>query len=194
MWEDIFFGGFGPLLHTLVIGALSYPLMLVMLRISGNRTLSKMNAFDLVVTVALGSTLASAITSSDVSLAQGLLAFALLISMQVIVAWLVKRSSRVASLLTGEPVLLYHDRKFLRGAMRRARITEEELRASMREEGASSLDQVNAIVLETNGKLSVTSQREALGPPAPPVTAPTSTVHDLGPGEAPSSAGDPSKS
>jgi hypothetical protein len=51
--EDIFFGGFGPLLHTLVIGALSYPLMLVMLRTSGNRTLSKMNAFDLVVTVAL---------------------------------------------------------------------------------------------------------------------------------------------
>jgi uncharacterized membrane protein YcaP (DUF421 family) len=183
MW-DLFFAGWKPLLHTLVIGALSYPLMLVMLRISGHRTLSKMNAFDLVVTVALGSTLASAITSSDVSLAQGLLAFALLISMQVIVAWLAKRSSRMEWLFTGEPVLLYHDQKFLWGAMRRARITKEELCAGMREEGASSLDQVNAIVLETNGKLSVTRQREAAGPPAPPITDNTSTVQGLNPTEA----------
>ncbi|RZJ88157.1 MAG: DUF421 domain-containing protein, partial [Hymenobacter sp.] len=80
--EKIFFTSWESLVRTLVISLLAYVGLIVMLRISGKRTLSKMNAFDLIVTVALGSTLATVLLSKSVALADGLLAFALLIGLQ----------------------------------------------------------------------------------------------------------------
>ncbi|WP_231362619.1 hypothetical protein [Thioalkalivibrio sp. ALMg9] len=67
----MFFGGWDGLLRTLVVGVLAYVALIVFLRLSGKRTLSKMNAFDLVVTVALGSTLATVLLAKDVALAEG---------------------------------------------------------------------------------------------------------------------------
>ena len=54
-------------------------MVLLLLRVSGKRTLTRMNAFDLVVTVALGPTLATVLLTKSVALADGLAAFALLI-------------------------------------------------------------------------------------------------------------------
>lgn len=61
-WSMIF-DGWAPIVRTLVLGTSSYFLLILLLRVSGKRTLSKMNAFYLVVTVAFGSTLASILTS-----------------------------------------------------------------------------------------------------------------------------------
>lgn len=65
------FQGWAGLLRTLAVGVLAYSALVVVLRVSGKRTLSKMNAFDFVVTVALGSTLASTLLSKGVALAEG---------------------------------------------------------------------------------------------------------------------------
>jgi uncharacterized membrane protein YcaP (DUF421 family) len=155
MMDQVFFSGWEALLRTGIIAILGYPLMLLMVRLSGHRTLAQMNAFDLIVTVALGSTLASVISSQDIALAQGLLAFALLIILQFVIAKSAARWSRVEALVNGEPVLLLHDGRFLKAAMSRARITEEEIRSSIRAEGHSDVNLVKAVVLETNGTMSV---------------------------------------
>lgn len=65
-----FDNGFG-LLRAVVVGILAYGGLLLFLRASGKRTLAKMNAFDLVVTVALGSTLATVLLTEDVALLEG---------------------------------------------------------------------------------------------------------------------------
>jgi len=80
--EHIFFNDWATLLRTLIIGVLAYVSLIFFLRISGKRTLSKMNAFDFVVTVALGSTLATVLLSKGVALAEGSLGFALLVALQ----------------------------------------------------------------------------------------------------------------
>ena len=77
----MFFDNWSDLLRVVVVGTLAYASLVVLLRISGKRTLSKMNAFDLVVTVALGSTLATVLLTKDVALVEGMLAFALLVSL-----------------------------------------------------------------------------------------------------------------
>lgn len=69
-----------------IVGVLAYMALVLVLRISGKRTLSKMDMFDLVVTVAPGSTLASLVPSKNDALAEGLLAFATLIGLQFVVA------------------------------------------------------------------------------------------------------------
>jgi uncharacterized membrane protein YcaP (DUF421 family) len=149
------FDGWGPVARTLVVGALSYAALVVLLRVSGKRTLSKMNAFDLVVTVALGSTLASALTSRDVSLAQGVAAFALLIGLQLAITWTSVRFARVGALVKAEPRLLVLRGEPLREALRRERVTEAEVHAAVRAAGMDTLEDAEAVVLETDGSFSV---------------------------------------
>ena len=79
-----------------------------------------MNAFDLIVTVALGSTLATVLLTEQVALAEGLLGFLVLIALQFAMTWLSVRSRLVSQLIKGEPVLLLHRGEMLRGAMRRS--------------------------------------------------------------------------
>lgn len=155
MSADILFSGWSALARTAVIAVLAYPAMLVLLRLSGQRTLSKMNSFDFVVTIALGSTLSSVILTGSVALAQGVLAFLLLVAMQYLLAWLTTRSARLERLVNGEPVLLFHRGCFLEMAMRRARVSHDEIRATLRAHGLGESESVEAVILETNGALSV---------------------------------------
>ncbi len=104
----IFFDNWATLLRTFVIGVLAYTSLLGLLRLSGKRTLSKMNAFDLIVTVALGSTLATILLNKDVVLAQGIVAFALLVGLQFVITWSSVRAPWVRRLVTGEPTLLLY--------------------------------------------------------------------------------------
>ncbi|MFN2441460.1 MAG: DUF421 domain-containing protein, partial [Thermoanaerobaculia bacterium] len=67
----MFFDDIQGLIRVFVISILAYVALVLFLRVSGKRTLTKLNAFDLVVTVALGSTLATIILSKDVALAEG---------------------------------------------------------------------------------------------------------------------------
>ncbi len=153
--NNLFFSGWETLARTAIIALLAYPLMLVMVRVSGHRTLSRLNAFDLIVTVALGSTLASVITSRDIALAQGLLAFLILIFLQYTIAKSAAHWTRAESFINGEPKLLMHNGQFLHDAMRRERISEEEIKSAIRAAGHADISCVRAVVLETNGALSV---------------------------------------
>lgn len=102
-----FFNGWEGLGRTLVVGVLAYAALIILLRISGKRTLSKMNAFDLIVTVAFGSTLASVLLSRDVPLSDGVMAFALLIALQFIITWVSVRSGFADNMVKAEPALLF---------------------------------------------------------------------------------------
>lgn len=83
----MFFDNWAGILRVLMIGPLAYALLITMLRISGKRTLAKMNGFDLIVTVALGSTLSTDILSKNIPVAEGLLGIVILIFLQYIVSW-----------------------------------------------------------------------------------------------------------
>ncbi len=155
MNPDVFFTSWSSLIRVLLVGALAYVGLVVLLRVSGKRTLSKMNAFDLVVTVALGSTLATVILSKDVALAEGVAAFALLIGLQFVITWLSVRSTTVSQLVKAEPSLLFYQGQFLPAQMRRARVVEAEVRAAIREQGVGSLASVEAVVRETDGSFAV---------------------------------------
>ena len=152
---SVFVGAPETLLRTLVVGVLAYLALVGILRVSGKRTLSQMNAFDFVVTVALGSTLATILVSNETSLLQGILAFLVLVGMQFAITWSSVRSRMVARLAKSEPVALVYRGRLLRRAMARERVVEAELEAAARQHGATRLDQVGLVVLETDGSFSV---------------------------------------
>lgn len=156
--EPLFFDGWRIVLRTLAVGALAYVGLVVLLRVSGNRTLSKMNAFDLVITVALGSTLATILLNANVALAEGMVALALLVGLQFLVTWSSVRVPWIRRVVTGEPVLLFRAGRFEPSAMRRARVTHDEIRAAARASGHADLGTVAAVVMETDGSFSVVGQ------------------------------------
>lgn len=150
----MFFNSWAGLIRTVVVGVIAYFGLILLVRISGKRTLSKMNAFDFIVTVALGSTLATLVLSKDIALAEGLLAIALLIFLQFIITWLSVRSKTVSRLVKAEPRLLFYRGEFLWSAMKTERVNEGEVLQAMRSQGMNH-NAVEAVVLETDGSFSV---------------------------------------
>lgn len=153
--EQMLFNGWESVARTVIVGVLAYVALIAFLRVSGKRTLSKMNAFDLVVTVSLGSTLATVLLSRDVALVEGTVAFALLIALQFAVTWTSVRVAWVRNMVSAEPRLLLCQGKPLTANLGQARVTEDELHAAVRAAGLASLADAGAIVLETDGSFSV---------------------------------------
>lgn len=155
------FGSLYGLLRVLVVGPLAYLLLIAVLRVSGKRTLAKMNAFDFVVTVALGSTLATVLLSKDVALAEGVLAFVVLAALQFVIAWAAQRASPIEAAIKSQPRVLLLDGEIDQAALLDERVTREEVAAAVRKGGYGDLGAVAAVVLETDGSFSVIVRDEA---------------------------------
>lgn len=151
------FQGWSGILRVLVVGTLAYAGLVLVLRVTGKRTLSKMNAFDLIVTVALGSALASTMLSKSTPLAEGLAGLTLLVLLQYVVTWLSVRSEGFQGLMKAQPAILVHRGRWHEAALRRERVTKEEVLAALRSEGATVMDDTTTVVIETDGSLSVLS-------------------------------------
>ncbi|WP_404284317.1 DUF421 domain-containing protein [Exiguobacterium aurantiacum] len=149
------------MLQIILTGVGAYLAIILILRVSGKRTLAKMNAFDFIVTVALGSILATTLTSRQTPLLNGLTAFATLVFMQYVMAKFATRSKRVNQLIKSTPALLYYDGTYLEETMRRERVLEIEVLQAIRSSG-TDFDQVEAVVLETDGTFSVLTSTDTV--------------------------------
>ena len=149
------FGGWSGILDTVITGILGYFGIIVLLRLSGKRTLSKWNSFDFIVTIAFGSILASALLSDKTALVQALVAVAILILLQFIITWTAVRSSAVQALIKSEPSLLLFKGELIDSILKKQRVAEGEVLAAIRLSGHSSLNEVDAVILETDGSFSV---------------------------------------
>lgn len=145
----------GTFFSTLFTAVIAYALVVVLLRASGKRTLSRMNMFDLIVVVALGSILARTILSGGTSLFQGMFSLVILAGLQYSLEWLSANDPRVRKLLTSEPTLLFHRGQFLHKVMRSQRVSEADVLTAVRQNGIGDMAEVEAVVLETSGDFSV---------------------------------------
>lgn len=155
--DNIFFDTWESTIRAFIMTILAYFVMIIMLRLSGKRTLSKMNAFDFVVTIALGSTLATVILNKNVALLEGAIAFFLLIFLQFILTWFSVRFKVVKKIITSEPTMLLYKGEVLTNVLKKERITMEELQMAARKKGITKLSQIDVIVLETTGDITVMS-------------------------------------
>lgn len=143
------------LLRVLLAGIVGYGCLVAILRITGNRTLSKLNAFDFIVTVALGSALATTMLSKSTGLIEGIAGMTLLVALQYAVTWISVRSHAFEAVVKSEPRLLVRQGEILKNQIRLARVSEDEIHAAMRQIGQQSLTPNISVVLESNGSLSV---------------------------------------
>lgn len=153
--KEIFIGSTNYIIRMLLIGVLSYILLILIIRITGKRTLSKMNAFDLIITVALGSSFATVILDTSIALMEGMAALGLLVLLQYVITFTSVRYKAVRKLIKSDPTLLYYHGLFIEKNMMNERISKDEIDQHVRNSGYSSYQQITAIVLESDGSLSV---------------------------------------
>lgn len=155
MWFD----SWESVATIVVTGVVGYVALLLLLRSAGKRTLSKMNAYDFVVTIALGSVFATVMMSANVPLIDGVVALGVLIGLQWIVSKLYVHSRWFESIIKGRPQLLYWRGHYLDDVLKRERLAREEVHMALRGGGVDD-HQEAAVVLETNGELTVFATNE----------------------------------
>ena len=151
----MFFDSWNSIARILIVGALAYLIMVAIVRVSGKRTLSQLNAFDLIVSVSMGSVLATTITSTDLTLVDGLVGFAVLAGMQYLVAWVSSKKPSARTVITANPTVLVRDGELLHDEIADNRLVESEILQAIRANGTGDVAEVRAVVLETDGTLSV---------------------------------------
>jgi uncharacterized membrane protein YcaP (DUF421 family) len=148
-WLDIAVRG--GLLSAAAIGWI-----VLLIRVNGLRSLSKMTNFDFVMTVALGSLVAGAGQASDwMAFAQAMAAMLGLFAVQYTAARLRRASDAAESAMQNEPVFLMRNGEFFEDALESTRVAKSDLIAKLREANVLDLAKVRAVVLETTGDVSV---------------------------------------
>ncbi|MGR3468405.1 MAG: DUF421 domain-containing protein, partial [Shimia sp.] len=153
-WSFLYAGG-APLAVVMLSAPLAYAGVVVILRIGGKRTLADFNAFDFVVSVALGSLLAATVVNPSVAVAEGLAAIALLVALQAGIARLTTRSRRARAIVQSRPRLVAHRGQVIEAALRATRLSEDDLNTAARQAGFAAVGETGAIIIESNGKISV---------------------------------------
>lgn len=153
MDSTLFWDGWEPVVHSLVMVVCGFVALVLILRVSGPRTMAKMTPLDFIVAVTIGSAFGRTLTATSVPLAQTVLVLALLVTLQWIFSAARARSARIRSLLDTAPVLLYYRGEMQHRALQRHRLLEEDVHTAARQSGKGSLEDVAAVILQQDGTL-----------------------------------------
>lgn len=144
-----------PILEKVLRPILVYGFLIVLLRFAGQRTLTQMNTFDLIVLLTLSNTVQNAIIGPDNSVVGGMIGAATLVAINVLVVRYLYRHPTLDRAIEGEPIVLVQDGVVIRRNVERVLITTPELMAALRRQGVENLADVEEVVLETSGAISV---------------------------------------
>lgn len=155
-----FWDGWDPIIHTVITLTAGYLALLLILRLSGPRTMASMTPLDFIVAVTIGSAFGRTLTAVDVPLSQAILTVLLLVMLQWLMAWLRGRSPKMRRILDAPPVLIYYEGRFQRKALRKHQLVEDDIHTAVRSSSRGSLKEVSAVILEQNGGLVVIGEAE----------------------------------
>lgn len=128
--------------------------VVVMIRLNGLRSLSKMSSFDFAVTVAVGSIVATTLLSDSASLLDGAIGVAALLLSQRLVSY-ARVHANASILVDNQPIVLMVGEQMIDDALKRTRVTRDDIRGKLREANVIELSEVYAVVLESTGDISV---------------------------------------
>lgn len=132
-----------------------FSVIMIITRIFGLRTFAKMSSFDFASTIAVGSILASIIINNDQSILKGSIALFCIIAFQTLFSYLVRKNSWFKKLFTNKPQLLMKDGEIFYENLKSCNIGVSDLMGKLREANVHKLSEVQAVVFESTGDISV---------------------------------------
>jgi uncharacterized membrane protein YcaP (DUF421 family) len=143
-----------PWWEFIVRAAIVYAVLLVLVRISGKRTVGQFTPFDLVVVMLLAEAVTESLSGGDESLVGGLIVAVTLIVLDIGLAIAGARSKKFDKVIQGEPVLVGRDGEIYKEVLKREKVAEEDLDKALRENDCQ-LEDMRMAVLEVDGQISI---------------------------------------
>ncbi len=135
-------------------GAIVYCALLLMMRLSGRRTVGQFTPFDLLVVMLLSEAVSNSLTGGDDSLLGGLIIAATLVALTVLFAFLTSRSKKIERLIEGSPVLIGRDGVFFENVMKSCRLSQSDIEEALREADCPR-PKMKCAFLEADGRISI---------------------------------------
>ena len=143
-----------PWWEFIVRGTIIYVVLLVLVRLSGKRTVGQFTPFDLVVVLLLSEAVSSGLSGDDHSVTGGLIAAATLVALNFCLAWLTSHYERVEVLVEGREVLLGRNGQLYEDVLKRQRVSRADVEKVLRENDCM-LKEMRCAFLEADGSISV---------------------------------------
>lgn len=143
-------------MDTIIRAVSIYFFLLLVLRLSGRRTVGEMTSFDLVLLLIISEATQQALIGDDFSLTTAFTLILTMVLLDIAMSLLKQRSQRLERLLDGTPTVIVADGKPLEAVMKRARVDESDVLSSARKaHGLERMEQIRYAVLEADGKISI---------------------------------------
>ncbi len=139
------------LVRTLII----YVILTVIMRIMGKRQLGEIDVSELVITIILSEIAANPITNPERPILEAVVPAATLALLEILTSALILKAPIFKSILSSRPAILVARGVIDFAAMKKVRISLEELVSQVRQNGIYDLNEVDYAILEENGKMSV---------------------------------------
>ncbi|MDK1492018.1 DUF421 domain-containing protein [Sinorhizobium sp. 7-81] len=146
-------------MESVARGAAIYFILLIVLRLSGRRTVAQMTTFDFVLLLIIAETTQQALLGEDFSITNATVLILTLFGLDILLSYVKQSMPKVALLLDGTPTVLIAEGNIDTHALKRARVDLEEVLAAAREQhGLARLDQIKFAILEADGGISIIPQ------------------------------------
>lgn len=142
--------------HTIIM----YIIVFIVLRLMGKREIGKLSVLDLVISVMIAEIAVIAIEDPSNHLMQGILPIVILVIIQMLTAYLSMKSRKLRLAFDGKPSVIIAQGQIYRDELRKQRYNLDDLMLQLREQGITSIEDVDFAILETSGKLSVVPKQE----------------------------------
>ncbi|MBO1531867.1 DUF421 domain-containing protein [Psychrobacter sp. F1192] len=159
--DMLFFDDIDKLGRIVLTAVLVYILIVIITKVSGKRSTSQLNNFDWVVTVMIGSLGASTILLENIPFIEGASSIIVLYVLQFLVTKYASISPQFSNVILSEPRIVFYQGQFLPEAMRAERLTRQELECAMRADGVRSFNDIEAIVFESDAKLTIITKPDS---------------------------------
>jgi uncharacterized membrane protein YcaP (DUF421 family) len=143
-------------MESVIRPALVYLFLLLLLRMTGKRTLAQITSFDFVLLLIISEATQQALIGEDNSMMNGAIVVATLIGLNVLMSLLKQRSKGFDRLLDDIPLVIVADGKPLKDRMDKSRVDEDDVLDAARENhGLERMDQIRHAILERDGQISI---------------------------------------
>ncbi|QYF92269.1 DUF421 domain-containing protein [Massilia sp. PAMC28688] len=143
-----------PWWELVVRAALVFCALLLMVRVSGRRTIGQFTPFDLLVVMLLSEAVTGSLTAGEESVSGGLILAATLVCLNMGAAWLTSRSKIMSDALDGTAVLLGRNGKIFKDVLKKCRLSDTEVSEALREADCK-LEEMGHVYLEADGNITI---------------------------------------
>ncbi|MGV2186552.1 DUF421 domain-containing protein [Rhizobium rhizogenes] len=147
-------------MDAVIRGLAIYFTLLIIIRLSGRRTLAQMTPFDLVIVLVISETTQQAMLGDDFSITNAVLLILTLFTMDIALSYVKRWSPRIARVVDGVPTILVIDGAYDEQALRGSRLQKDDvMEAARAQEGIETVKDIKFAILEISGNISIIKKR-----------------------------------